>query len=131
MLTIKLSSKEGLVQFFKFGLVGLSNTIIYFMVYYGGLWIGIQYMIANILGWIVSVFNAFYWNRRFVFMSKASWIRMLLRTYVAYGFGLVANVALLFLLVAIFGIPDWMAPWIVVVLMVPISFLLNNVWTFR
>ena len=120
-----------LLQFMKFGMVGVFNTIIYFMVYYGGLWIGIHYMIANILGWIVSVFNAFYWNRRYVFQSDGSWLRTLMRTYIAYGVSLVANGVFLFLLVETLGFSDWVAPWIVVVLMVPFSFFLNKLWTFR
>ena len=120
-----------LLQFVKFGMVGVSNTIIYFMVYYGGLWIGIHYMMSNILGWIVSVFNAFYWNRRYVFQNGGSWLRTLMRTYIAYGVSLVANGVLLFLLVDMFGLSDWVAPWIVVVLMVPFSFFLNKWWTFR
>lgn len=49
---------------------------------------------ASITGFIVSVFNSYYWNNRYVFREKKNesrtWRKVLLRTYVSYaGIGLI------------------------------------------
>ena len=77
-------------QFFKFGLVGLSNTAVSMAVYYLFLWINPDlYMVGNILGTIISIANAFFWNDRFVFKNQQrDWKSMLKRlgkSYVSYG----------------------------------------------
>ena len=83
--------EEMLVQFVKFGIIGASNTIISTAVYY--LFVLISpglYFVGNVVGWIVSVFNSFFWNNRYVFTkSKYSWGQKLLRTYLAYGGGFI------------------------------------------
>ena len=79
--------KEVLVQFIKFGIIGASNTLVSTSIYYVFIWIDPKlYFLGNVVGWIVSVFNSFYWNNRFVFKnSEFSWWQKLLRTYMAYG----------------------------------------------
>ena len=37
-----------IIQFIKFGIVGLLNTAIGFVTYYYFLWLGLHYMVANI-----------------------------------------------------------------------------------
>ena len=57
-----------LMQFIKFGLVGVSNTAVSMAVYYIFLWISPDlYMLGSILGTILSIANAFFWNDKFVF----------------------------------------------------------------
>lgn len=56
-----------LMQFIKFGLVGVSNTAVSMAVYYIFLWISPDlYMLGSILGTILSIANAFFWNDKFV-----------------------------------------------------------------
>ena len=57
--------KEVLVQFIKFGIIGASNTLVSTSIYYVFIWIDPKlYFLGNVVGWIVSVFNSFYWNNR-------------------------------------------------------------------
>ena len=56
-----------LKQFIRFGLVGVSNTLISLGVYYLLYFLGVHYLIANTIGFIISVFNAYYWNNKYVF----------------------------------------------------------------
>ena len=58
-------SKKNIVQFIKFGIVGISNTAIAFTVYYILYFLGIHYMISNFIGWAIGVFNGFYWNNKY------------------------------------------------------------------
>jgi putative flippase GtrA len=126
-----VSSKENIVQFIKFSIIGLSNLGISLCVYYFLLWLGIHYIIANVAGWVVSVFNAFFWNKRFVFQTGSSWVKALIKTYISYGFSFLLGTLLLYILVEWCGIPKVVAPLIVVIATTPINFLMNKFWTFK
>ena len=101
--------KGSLIQFIKFGLVGVSNTVVNYLVYIFFVFIGVHYVIANILGFLISVLNAFYWGNRYVFKEdktkeKRVWWQVLLKTYVSYSFGMVINTLLLVLWIDILNI---------------------------
>ena len=126
-----LNSKGGIIQFIKFGIVGLSNTAIGLGSYYLFLWLGWHYMLANVMSWIISVFNAFYWNSKYVFNTGSSWLRALFRTYVSYGFSFVISAVVLYVLVEWCGISDVIAPLLVLVITIPLNFVLNKFWAFK
>lgn len=123
--------KETVIQFIKFGIVGLANTAIGLGAYYLFLWLGCHYMLANVLSWLISVFNAFYWNHRYVFKSDTTWLKALLRTYLSYGLSFVVGAAFLCILVEWCNISPVIAPLVVLVVTVPLNFGLNKFWTFR
>lgn len=68
-----------LVQFVKFGLVGVSNTAISYLLYVGilfllgGLSWKYDYILANVVAFTISVFWSFYWNNKYVF-KKAEYV---------------------------------------------------------
>ena len=63
-------------EFLQFGLVGVSNTIISYLLYVVTLLLvsksGVKfdYIIANIVSWLLSVLWSFYWNNKFVFKKE-------------------------------------------------------------
>ena len=125
--------KEVLVQFIKFGIIGASNTLISTAVYYVFVWIDPKlYFLGNVVGWVVSVFNSFYWNNRFVFKnSEFSWWKKLLRTYLAYGGSFVVGSITLAIMVSGLGVSEWLAPWLNMVITIPLNFILNKFWAFK
>lgn len=129
----KSNWKETLVQFIKFGFIGASNTLISTAVYYMFVWVDPKlYFIGNVMGWVVSVFNSFFWNNRFVFRdSEFSWLQKLIRTYVAYGGSFIVGSILLALQVQVLGVSEWIAPWINMVITIPLNFVLNKFWAFK
>ena len=122
---------ESLIQFIKFAIVGLSNTAISLLVYYALLWLGSNYFIANTVAWIVSVFNAFYWNNKYVFKNGNSYIKALIRTYMSYGVSFLLGSTILVILIEYFGVSEKLAPILVLVITIPLNFLMNKYWTFR
>ena len=54
----------------QFGIVGLSNTLISYVVYAVGIAAHLHYLAASVLGFLVSVANAFYWNNKYVFSAR-------------------------------------------------------------
>lgn len=126
-----MTNKENFIQFIKFGIVGLSNTFIGLGIYYLLLWLGANYLICNAVSWIISVFNAFYWNNKYVFKNENTWFSALIRTYISYGFSFLVSTVLLYLFVEWCGISKVLAPVVCLVVTIPLNFLLNKFWTFK
>ena len=119
-------------QFFKFGVVGISNTLIALAVYYVLIYWGIYYILANVAAFAVSVCNAYFWNSRYVFSKKDDeGIKPFVKTFLAYGGTFLLSTALLFCMVDVLHISQWLAPLINLCITVPLNFLLNKFWTFR
>lgn len=134
------------VQFVKFGLVGVSNTLVYWVCYSLLVRFGCHYALANGIGFVISVLNSFLWNSLFVFRKddgkndeektdagkKRSTAAALVKTFISYALtGLVLQTFLLHLLIDIAGISAYIAPLLCVCVTTPLNFLLNKFWTFR
>lgn len=101
--------KSSVIQFIKFGLVGVSNTLVNYLVYVIFVALGVHYVIANALGFIISVLNAYFWGSRFVFKEdetkeKRVWWQVLLKTYASYALGFGINTVLLILWIDLLNI---------------------------
>jgi putative flippase GtrA len=119
-------------QFIKFGIVGVSNTLVNLAVYYLLIYLGVHYAAASFAAFVISVINAFFWSRKFVFAeSKTSALMQLARSYAAYGFTFLLSLGTLILMVEILGISEFIAPLINLCITVPINFLVNKFWTFK
>lgn len=123
-------------QFVKFGLVGISNTAVSMAVYYIVLFIDPQlYMLGSILGTIISIANAFYWNDKFVFAgNRQDWrskLKRLGKTYVSYGGTSVLSNVLLWVEVTFFHVSRNIAPIVNLLVTIPLNFVINKLWTFR
>ena len=126
------SFKAFLSQFIKFGIVGVSNTLIFFAAYYPLVWFGVHYILANFIGFVLGTLNSFYWNRKFVFkQTDGNKTKQLIKVFMAYGLTVFLSTVLLFLLVDIIGISEFIAPLISFCFTIPTNFLLNKFWVFR
>lgn len=127
---------NAIFQFVKFGIVGLSNTLIGYIVYSMCVWIGMHYLLANLIGFIVSVLNAFYWSDRFVFKKQEgekrnTWLA-LIKTVLAYAStGIVLNSLLLWLFIDKMAMSEYVAPLAILLITVPTNFVLNKFWSFK
>lgn len=131
----KDKTKMDLLQFIKFGIVGVSNTLVAWACYYFFLWVdeGL-YMVGSVVGTIVSIANAFYWNDKYVFKTNnndwKSKLKRLGRTYISYGGTSLLGMFLLWVGVNFLGISKMFAPPIILLITVPLNFLINKFWTF-
>ena len=123
---------QPVLQFVKFGIVGVSNTLISLAVYYAVILYRRDWYIAgNILGFVVSVLNSYYWNSKYVFKMQDDRLRTLIRTFAAYGTNLLLGTFLLWLFVEKLGISPFVAPVINLVITVPLNFVLNKFWVMK
>lgn len=134
-LGIKRKWVEHIVQFIQFGIVGLSNTAISYVVYVILVCFHFNYLFASVLGFLVSVINAFYWNNKYVFKKnkgKRTLISTFFKTFISYaGTGLVLQNILLVFWVNAFHINELFAPIINLFITVPLNFILNRFWVFN
>jgi len=104
-----------ILQFVKFVLVGVSNTLISEGIYVLLVCLGMHYALATFIGFSISVLNAYYWGNRYIFKQqegeeKRVWWKVLLKTYVAYGGGFILDIILLFLWIDVLHISQIMHP---------------------
>lgn len=123
-------------QFIKFGIVGVSNTLVSMAVYYLFLWIDEDlYMIGSILGTIISIANAFIWNDLFVFTGNPKDFKSVMirlgKTYVSYGGTSLLSNILLWLEVTFFCVSKVWAPVVNLLITIPLNYLINKFWTFK
>lgn len=137
-------SIQAFIQFVKFGIVGLSNTLISYLVYALALilfkrlqWFGhLDYLIAQIGAFVISVAWSYFWNNRYVFQlqegeSRSFW-KALLKTYISYSFtGLFLSSILLIFWVKILNLSEFIAPILNLIISVPLNFIINKFWAFR
>jgi putative flippase GtrA len=130
----------GLTRFIKFGLVGASNTVVYYIAYVIIIFIlksssvdKWDYAIGQIAGFVVSVFWGYCLNRKYVFKPEdGRFGEGIIKFYISYMFtGLLLNSVLLYLWVECFGVSKYIAPLINVIFTMPVNYILNKCWTFR
>lgn len=138
MLRIPLTDEKAqmLLQFFKFGLVGISNTVIHYLIYLSGTVMGMQYILANFVAFTISIINSFYWNNKYVFKNETAVKRPLfvafVKTYISYGMtGILLNSVLLYVEVDIWGMNKLVAPIVNLLITIPINFIVNKFWAFK
>ena len=125
-----------LIQFIKFGIVGISNTLISYCTYAVLVWLGVNFLLSNLIGFVVSILNSFYWNSRYVFdLNNADTkqkLKALIKTFISYaGTGLVLSSAMLILWIDIVQLSKYIAPIINLIITVPVNFVVNKVWAFK
>ena len=129
-------------QFIKFGIVGVSNTVISYLLNVLVLYalasfnLSWDWLAGNIVAFALSVLWSFYWNNKYVFTleegKERSIGKALLKTYISYGFtGIVLTNILSYVWINCFVISKYIAPLINLVVSVPFNFIINKLWAFK
>ncbi len=120
------------VQFVKFGIVGVSNTLLTFLVYTVLLKVfGVWYLAASAIGFGVGATNGFLLNRRWTFREHVGDSLTPVRWAIVQGCGLAVNEALLYLFVHDARLDKLLAQACATVFVTLSTFFANRAWTFR
>ena len=121
-----------LVQFVKFGIVGVSNTLLTFIVYTVLLKVfGVWYLAASAIGFAVGATNGFLLNRRWTFREHVGDNLTPVRWAIVQGCGLAVNEGLLYLFVHDARMDKLIAQACATVVVTVSTFFANRAWTFR
>jgi putative flippase GtrA len=121
-----------LVQFVKFGIVGVSNTLLFFAIYTCLLKVfGVWYLAASAIGFTVGAINGFLLNRRWTFSGHVGDSLTPLRWGVVQGCGLALNEGLLYLFVDGVSLDKLVGQALATVIVTLTTFFVNRAWTFR
>lgn len=121
-----------ILQFVKFGIVGVSNTVIAFAVYTLLLKaFGVWYVAASGIGFAIGAVNGFLWNRAWTFKGHVGDALTPVRWFVVQGCGLLLDLGLVYVLVDGAGMDKLLGQAVTTVVVTVITFFVNRAWTFR
>jgi putative flippase GtrA len=120
------------IQLFKFFAVGATGYVVNLSVFSAlVLAAGVDHRLAAICSFLVAVTNNYVWNRIWTFRGDRGHLAYQgMRFFVVAVLALVANLIVLELLIAL-GLGKIVAQAIAIVLVTPINFIGNKLWTFR
>ena len=125
---------ENFYQFFQFALVGVLNNVVYYIIYILFVLLNTNYILSNVIAFVVSVVNSFYWNNKYVFASEENTMGGLIcsfvKTFLCYSLtGIVLSNFLLVFWIEKIHVHKMVAPVINLAITVPLNYLLNKYFT--
>lgn len=135
---------EAWVQFIKFGMVGVLNTVLSYIITEGGYFLlrnplgseTLALQVSQTAAFIITVFISYLINSTLVFKKENGkernpW-KTLIKTYIAYSFtGVFLNNVLLYIEVELLHISPLIAPVINLIVDVPVNFFMNKLWAYK
>jgi putative flippase GtrA len=129
---LRPSSYPLVVQFMKFALVGVSNTLLTLLVYTFLLKVvGVWYLAASAIGFIAGAINGFLLNRRWTFREHVGDALTPVRWGIVQGCGLAVDEGILYLLVHDAHLDKVLAQVAATAVVTVTTFFANRAWTFR
>lgn len=125
--------KKTIIQFIKFGMVGVINTTLSYLITNVGYYmLGLHQQICNVIAFIITVFISFLLNSKFVFKNNNGFFKALIKVYASYSItGLFLSALLLYVEEDILNIPHYIATLINLIITIPINFILNKFWAYK
>lgn len=119
------------IQFIKFGIVGLGNTFITFIVYFILVKLNVYYVTANIIGYMAGVINSFFWNSSWVFKKPQRNLSLLIKFVIVNLITLAITSFILYIGVDRLNISKYVAQIISTLIGIMFNYTLNKLWTFK
>jgi len=126
------TKKTTLIQAIKYGVVGISNTFITFIVITLMMkLLGYSDFISNIVGYVAGVVNSFIWNKKWTFSNSTGWKNSLFRFLIAFGICYVIQYGLVMILNKNLTIDHIYNHYIGMVFYTAINFFANKYYVFK
>lgn len=121
-----LASKE-----FRFLITGGINTIVGYGSYTLFIFLGIQYLIANIFSTIIGTINSYFLNKYFTFKSPKKSFAEVIRFCTVYLISFLIGLISIYFLVDIININSYIAGFINLIFTTLISYFGHNWFSFK
>ena len=120
-----------LIQFSKFVIVGLSNTLITLaIIFFCSAVLKLDYRISNFVGYIIGLFNSFVWNKAWTFKSKNKCRKEIIPFVAMFGVCYLLNLSTVILLTEVFMINNYFSQGSGMVVYTITNYFGNKYWTF-
>lgn len=119
-------------KFIKFGIVGILNTLINWTIFAILNFLGMYYIISNIIAYVIATINSYIWNSKWVFKYKGEDKKETTGKFILLNlFGLSLNTVILYLFVDLMRFNKLIALVITTIIVMIINYILNKVWVFK
>ncbi|HST17014.1 MAG TPA: GtrA family protein [Gaiellaceae bacterium] len=127
---VALRSPHNWIQLAKFSIVGATGYVVNLIVYAALLGIGAHK--AAVVSFVVSAANNYVWNRVWTFAhQRGHFAYQGMRFFVVAFVGLLVNQFWLVVFLDVLGLGKIVSQAIAIVLVLPLNFLGNKLWSFR
>jgi putative flippase GtrA len=127
---VALRSPHNWIQLAKFSVVGATGYVVNLIVYAALLGIGAHK--AAVVSFVVSAANNYVWNRIWTFAhQRGHFAYQGMRFFVVAFVGLLVNQFWLVIFLDVLGLGKIVSQAIAIVLVLPLNFLGNKLWSFR
>ena len=131
-MKLKIHDSLLIIQGSKFLLVGILNAVIGLGIIYSTYnLLGLNYKLANVLGYGCGIVNSFIWNRRWTFRSKKNPKPQILLFFLMFGVSYGLNLGATVICVEVIGIPPNIAQLVGIFFYTISNFFGNKYVTFR
>ncbi|WP_127837409.1 GtrA family protein [Clostridium prolinivorans] len=120
-----------MLQFIKFSMVGILNTVITIISYNILTFTGINYILSNTIAYILGMINSYFWNKTWVFSSKDKDINLVIKFIIVNFITLVLNNYILHVFVSNFKFNKSISQIPAIICGMVVNFVLNKIWTFK
>lgn len=122
---------DNLFRFVKFGLVGVLNTAINWIIFILLNSLGIYYIISNIIAYTLYTINSYMWNSKWVFKYEGKNIKETTFKFIILNvIGLILNTCILYVLVDILGLSKIIGLIIATAIVMVLNYFINKLWVF-
>ncbi|MEN8078673.1 GtrA family protein [Clostridioides difficile] len=123
---------DDIFRFIKFGLVGVLNTLINWILFILLNNFGIYYIISNVIAYSISTLNSYLWNSKWVFKYSGDNVKETSVKFIVLNIiGLTLNTIILYLLVDIVGLNKLIALVITTGIVMILNYFINKLWVFK
>lgn len=121
-----IQNKELITQIFRFGIVGVLNTLNYYILYLIFLRIcSLSYMVSHLAAFIISMIGSFYLNCYFTYRVKPT-LKKFFQFPITYLVNISVSSLSLIILVDLFNLNETISPLIAQGLTIPATFVISK-----
>ena len=123
---------DDLFRFIKFGLIGVLNTLINWILFILLNSLGVYYIISNVIAYSISTLNSYLWNSKWVFKYNEDNVKETSFKFIVLNIiGLTLNTIILYLLVDIVRLNKLIALVITTGIVMILNYFINKLWVFK
>ena len=122
---------DDLIRFIKFGMVGVLNTLVNWVIFFIINAFGMYYILANIIAYNLGTIHSYLWNTLWVFKYKEkastdTTIKFVILNVVGLGL----NTGILYVLVDLCNLNKFIGLVITTGIVMIINYVVNKLWVF-